>query len=74
MARLESQLEGLASGQLPEEEPLDEATAELPLLVGAHGVMVPFRPDGRNPQTRIVWREIQVAVLARLGRRLTRQG
>lgn len=74
MVQLESQLEALANGQLPEEEPLDEAMAELPLLIGADGVMVPFRPDGGKPQGRIVWREIKVAVLARLRRRLTRQG
>jgi hypothetical protein len=48
-------------------EPLDEAVSALPLLMGADGVMVPFRPEGGKDLT--VWREVKVAVLARLGRR-----
>jgi hypothetical protein len=41
------------------------AVAALPSLVGADGVMVPFRPDGGKPNGRTVWREVKVAVLAR---------
>jgi hypothetical protein len=67
MARLNDQLTELAAGQLPQMEPLDEAIGALPLLVGADGVMVPFRPEGGKGRT--VWREVKVAVLARLGRR-----
>ncbi len=48
--------------------------AELPLLVGADGVMVPFRPNGGQPDGRTVWREIKVGILARLGERVTKKG
>jgi hypothetical protein len=67
MDRLNSQLAELAAGQLPPMESLDEATCVLPLLIGADGVKVPFRPEGGKGRT--VWREVKVAVLARLGRR-----
>ena len=67
MDRLHSQLAELAAGQFPQMESLDEAISMLPLLMGADGVMVPFRPEGGKGRT--VWREVKVAVLARLGRR-----
>ena len=67
MDRLNDQLTELAAGQLPQMELLDEAVSVLPLLIGADGVMVPFRPEGGKGRT--VWREVKVAVLARLGRR-----
>lgn len=65
--RLHRQLSELSAGQLPQIESLDEAISILPLLVGADGVNVPFRPEGGKGRT--VWREVKVAVLARLGRR-----
>lgn len=65
--RLNGQLAELASGQLPQMESLDEAISVLPLLIGADGVKVPFRPESGKGRT--LWREVKVAVLARLGRR-----
>lgn len=73
MTRLEQQLEALEKGELPEEE-IEAPLVALPLLVGADGVMVPFRPHGGQPQGRTVWREVKVAVLARLSQRVTRTG
>jgi hypothetical protein len=67
MGRLDEQLAELAAGGLPQMESLDEAISALPLLIGADGVMVPFRPEDGKGST--VWREVKVAVLARLGRR-----
>ena len=67
MDKLNRELADLASGQLPQLETLEEAIGMLPLLMGADGVMVPFRPESGRGST--VWREVKVAVLARLGRR-----
>jgi hypothetical protein len=67
MDGLNEQLTELAAGQLPQIESLTEAISVLPLLIGADGVKVPFRPEGGKGRT--VWREVKVAVLARLGRR-----
>jgi hypothetical protein len=67
MDRLKSELDDLASGKLPQVESLEEAISLLPLLMGSDGVMVPFRPESGKGST--IWREVKVAVLARLGRR-----
>jgi len=36
--------------------------------------MVPFRRENGTPKGRTRWREVKVAILARLGRRTTRTG
>jgi len=74
MARLEQELTQLAAGQPPAVEAPDPTTAAHPLLMGADGVMVAFRPTEGTAKGRIVWREIKVAILARLGRRTTAAG
>jgi len=67
MDRLKNELDNLASGQFPQVETLEEAISLLPLLMGSDGVMVPFRPESGKGST--IWREVKVAVLARLGQR-----
>jgi hypothetical protein len=49
MEQLHEQLQALAQGHLPPEEPLAAELATAPLLMGADGVMVPFRPEGGSP-------------------------
>ena len=74
MAQLADEVAGLAAGALP---PAESVAAELearPLVMGADGVMVPFRPHLGTPKGKTRWREIKVAILARLGERLTRHG
>ena len=48
--------------------------AALPLMVGADGVKVPFRPDGGHPGGAIAWREVKVGVLARFCHRRRESG
>jgi hypothetical protein len=74
MEQLHEQLQALAQGHLPTEEPLAAELAAAPLLLGADGVMVPFRPAGGSPRGKTAWHEIKVGVLARLGRHITRTG
>jgi hypothetical protein len=74
MVQLEGELRALAAGELPAVEPLAAELEALPLVLGADGVMVPFRPHPRTAKGKTRWREIKVAILARLGARLTRQG
>jgi hypothetical protein len=69
MAQLEDELQAL-----PAAEPLAAELEAVPLVIGADGVMVPFRPHPGTPKGKTRWREIKVAILARLGERLTRQG
>lgn len=74
MARLQRQLEALQGGGMPEPEEMEATTASLPLLIGADGVLVPFRPHGGQPNGRTVWREVKVGILVRLRWRMTRTG
>ena len=74
MGQLEEQLKALAEGTLPEEEVQEEAIKTLPLLIGADGVMVPFRPEKKTPEGKTIWREVKVGILARLGQRKTKKG
>jgi len=74
MEKLNAELETLTQGILPAEEVLDGATKLLTLVIGADGVMVPFRPNGGSPKGKTAWREVKVGILARLGKRLTGAG
>ncbi len=58
----------------PTEEPLEAALAVAPLVMGADGMMVPFRPVGGQPTGKTQWREVKVGVLARVRRHCTRTG
>src|SRR2546429_6374445 len=71
MVQLEGELGALAAGEPPGVEPLAAELEALPLVIGADGVMVPFRPHPRTAKGKIRWREIKGAILARLGARLT---
>src|SRR5436309_13513223 len=73
MVQLEGELGALAAGELPAVEPLAAELEALPLVIGADGVMVPFRPHPCTAKGKSRWREIKVAILARLGARLTRE-
>jgi hypothetical protein len=74
MTQLEAQLQALAEGILPTQEAMTAATKSLPLLIGADGVMVPFRPAEKTPKGKTKWREVKVGILARLGQRITKAG
>lgn len=55
-------------------EQMTAVVDKLLMLIGADGVMVPFRPNGGSPAGRTVWREVKVGVIARLGERVNRHG
>lgn len=74
MKSLEAELEALATGEVPEKEAIRAETAAQTLLMGADGVMVPFRPQAKTPQGKTKWREVKVAIFARLGQVRTRAG
>ena len=74
MEHLARDLQSLADGQSPDAEPLDAATAALPLVTGADGVMVPFRPTPGSPKGHTRWQEVKVAILARLKLSTNRAG
>jgi hypothetical protein len=61
-------------GNQPFVEGMDKEVATLPLLIGADGVTVPFRPHPKSSKGKIVYQEIKVALLTRLGSRIKRSG
>jgi hypothetical protein len=65
-------LAALADGTVIPEEALSDELAKMPMMVGADGVMVPFRPKAGSPAGKTVWREVKVAIIARLMQRTTR--
>lgn len=74
MKRLEAELEDLAAGEEPETEAMSAEIAAQTLLTGADGVMAPFRPQAKTAAGKTKWREVKVAIFARLGTRRTRAG
>jgi hypothetical protein len=74
MATLQEQLQALTHDNLPEPELLEAALVTAPLVLGADGVMVPFRPTGGQPTGKTRWHEVKVGVLARLRQHRTRTG
>lgn len=74
MAQLDSQLQDLAWGYSPELDSLDEMLKTMPLIIAADGVTVPFRSLPKTPKGKIIWKEIKVALFARLGKHLTSSG
>lgn len=69
MTQLETQLQQFVDGKPISFESLDSTVAEMPLAIAADGVTVPFRSQPKTPKGKIVWREVKVALLARIGKR-----
>jgi len=74
MQHLHAELTALEQGTEPQPEALDDATRQHPLLIGADGVMAPFRPQAGTSKGTTRWREVTVGIPARLGQRRTRRG
>lgn len=74
MQQLDAQLEQLSKGIAPATEALDPMLAALPLVIAADGVSVPFRPNAGTAKGKIRFREVKLAVLARLQQVQTRTG
>lgn len=71
---LKAELARAAAGGQVEHEQMAGAVERMLMLIGADGVMVPFRPHGGSPKGRTDWREVKVAVIARLAQRQNRHG
>lgn len=74
MQRVDTDLVHLANGVEPTREAVEPALAALPLVIAADGVSVPFRPHPGMAKGKIRFREVKVALLARLRQRQTRTG
>lgn len=72
--QLETQLKDFSPEKIVQMEALDSTLEAMPLIIAADGVTVPFRPQPKTPKGKIVWREVKVALLARLGQHHTKAG
>jgi hypothetical protein len=72
--QIETQLQNFENGNVIESEVLDPNLSRMPLIIAADGVTVPFRSQENTPKGKIVWREIKVALLTRLGQHQTTSG
>jgi hypothetical protein len=71
---LEAEIKAMEAGGMPVAEVLEVHVRQLVVAIGADGVMVPFRPSPGSPKGAVQFREIKIAVLAYLGRRINRRG
>ncbi len=71
---LNNQLQNVNAGKTVQIEALDSTLEAMPLIIAADGVTVPFRPQPKTTKGKIVWREVKVALLARLGQHQTQAG
>ena len=74
MRQEETAVENWQQGHSPQVEPLPEELAVKPLLLASDGVTVPLRPTVGTPAGKTRWREVKVALLARLSHRINRNG
>ena len=74
MEQTNDELQAMAAGKLPQAKPLPAGLEAATLAIGADGVMVPFRPTPGTPNGATRWREIKVAIFARLGEWVNRKG
>lgn len=66
MQQLDKELANLHEGIEPALESMDPILADLPLVIAADGVSVPFRPQTGTAKGKIRFREVKIALLARL--------
>lgn len=71
---LNQQLAQLETGVEPVAEPLAAPLAQLPLVIAADGVSVPFRPQPGTAKGKTRFREVKLALLCRLKHLQTRTG
>jgi hypothetical protein len=57
----------LEQGRAPSSDVRDDATRQRQLLIGADGMMAPFRPQERTSKGATRWREVKVGILVGLG-------
>lgn len=71
---VEADLQALEAGDWRGQESAPSALKGQPMVIGADGVLVPFRPHRGSPKGKTRWGEVKVAIVARLGRWVNRRG
>lgn len=74
MSQIQEEVAQMALGQEPTPETIASTWEQMPLVIGADGVMIPMRPNKGKPHGSIQWREVKVGILVRLGHHFNRKG
>jgi len=74
MEKVHEDVNRLESGIIPEAEKIDPIISELPMVIGADGVFVPFRPEKNTPKGKTVWFEVKIGIIARIAKRINSKG
>jgi hypothetical protein len=72
--KLEEELADLQKGQEPPGEFLPHEISMLPMVIGADGVTVPFRPHVGSPAGKTKYKEIKIGIITRIKRFFNRRG
>ena len=72
--QLEARIQKVVAGEDIDQGEMPSLWQQLVLVIGADGVMVPFRPDGGQPKGRTRWREVKVGIVAWLKEKTTASG
>jgi hypothetical protein len=74
LQQLEQELDDLSNSKLPKQDLLNSTLEAMSLIIAAHGVTVPFRPQPKTPSGKAIWKEIKVELFTRLGKCTTKAG
>jgi hypothetical protein len=74
MNKVQEELNRLESGEMRVPEKIDQTISDLPMVIGADGVFVPFRPQEESPKGKTVWYEVKIGIIGRIGKRLNSKG
>jgi hypothetical protein len=74
MKEVEADLQALEAGDCRGQESVAKELKGRPLVIGADGVMVPFRPQAGTPEGKTRWGEVKVAIIARFVQWINRRG
>jgi hypothetical protein len=72
--KAQEEVKSLESGEMPDPEKIDPTISELPMVIGADGVFVPFRPEKNTSKGKTVWFEVKIGIIARIGKRINSKG
>jgi len=74
MNKVQEELNRMESGEMPVPEKIDQSISDLPMVIGADGVFVPFRPQEESPKGKTVWYEVKIGIIGRIAKRLNSKG
>ena len=70
----EEKIHAFEAGERPEEELIEPEIADMPMVIGGDGVLVPFRPYEATPEGETTWYQVNVGVVTRVANTTNQSG